>query len=641
MAERETYLARYLGELWRWMADERRDTLEAGWNAAYDAYRGRYNSEYLEKWRRNEGTSWRSTVFVRLTKIKVRTGYDQVMSILMQAGKLPWDLKARHEPEEELAREALDERVERMRASIESDLDACRADRVLAESVFDLALYGASWLRCPVMRPRGRVAVKYEIPGFQFVQTPELLAQYGRAVLVREEMKTPVVEHPSLWDVFWDLEVGDPTTEGNGIFVRREMTAGRFAALRDLPGYDKEAIDRVLQSAGRAASRASDDTSKRPVLRELSERRAVVPVYEFHGLVPRGAMKGRDDWDAAGADRREVEISCVVAGEDCEEVIRRPIENDMPYRPLYLCQWEAMPNETMTEGIAGNVRDSQGIVNGLARAFLDAKALAANPMMGIKAEKLAPGQGRVSYPGKIWEVAETAQNVNEAIQGLTFPDVTPGILEALQVWQTFADEESGLPKMLSGEVGLRQPDTAFEMAQYVESANRGIGSVIRNIDERHIEPLVTALYHWHMMTDADEGKKGDFLVKATGFSSYQDKLRRGTNLMGLWQLAMGNPLSAPYVKVGDMLRDIARTRDVDPERVFYSDEELQARAAEAAAMQGPPALPGGMPGADMGGGGGVPGAPPEVMGDASAARAEEAALAGGPEMMPGGGGGVL
>lgn len=627
--ETRRHLAAYLHELFQWMKDERETALEPGWNAAYDAFRGRYNSAWLDKWRKNEGAGWRSTVFVRLTKTKVMTGYSQVMAILLQAGKLPWDLKSRMEIQDEAAREVEDAKVEAMHAAIENDLAVCRADRVLRESVLEMALYGASWLRCPVIRPKDRLEVAYTIPGFQFAQDPALLAQFGRATLIKRPSQSPVVEHPSLWDVFWDMEVSDPSTEGNGIFVRRQMTAGRFAALMDLPGYDKDAINRVLETSGKA-TRGKDETSERPNLRYMTERRAVVPVYEFHGLVPRSVLKGQDV--DVTQDAREVEVSCVIAGET-PECIRKPMLNEMPYRPLYMCPWEALPNEAASVGIAENVRDSQGIVNGLTRAFLDAKALSSNPMLGVKPEKLAPGQGRTSFPGKIWEVSEQAQSVREAIEALVFPDVTPGLMEAVQMFSAFADQESGLPKLLSGEIGPRQPDTAFEMAQYVESANRGIGSVIRNIDERHIEPIVTSLYHWHMLTDEEEAAKGDFLAEATGFASYQDKLKRGTNLLGLWNLAMSNPASAPWVKVGDFLTELAKTRDVEPDRIFKTEQEMQEAAAQAAQMLPPPGgVVEGMPGGV--GGGPPPVGDPAAMADQNAMRAEIQAMGGGGGGMP-------
>ncbi len=70
-----------------------------------------------------------------------------------------------------------------------------------------------------------------------------------------------------------------------------------------------------------------------------------------------------------------------------------------------------------------------------------------------------------------------------------------------------------------------------------------------------------------------------------GFSSYQDKAVRGQNILSLFQFALSNQLTAQATKVMEFLRELARTRDIDPDKFFLTDDELAAQAEQMAMEQ--------------------------------------------------------
>ncbi len=91
------YLAHYIAnELFEWFREERQNRFEDRWRRNYDAFRGRYNSSYLNKWKATEGNAWRSRVFVKLTKAKVYAGFNQVVGTAGQLGGMPWDRRPAH-----------------------------------------------------------------------------------------------------------------------------------------------------------------------------------------------------------------------------------------------------------------------------------------------------------------------------------------------------------------------------------------------------------------------------------------------------------------------------------------------------------------------------------------------------------------
>jgi len=591
----EDKLARYIvDDLFKWFKDERSTLLEPQMRRNYDAFKGKYNSDSLKKWRATEGFDWRSKVFVRLTKQKVLAGFNNCMAALLQKGELPWDIAPTPIsqtgdmtviPPEEAAL-----RCDRMKKNIHDDFSECHADRVFQGSTLETVLYGWSWLHGPVLRKRNRVAVNFGIPGMDMFIPPRILQQYGRhSLAVVSDMK-PAAENLPCWNVFWDLENPDHQA-GHGIVYREMMSKGRFLDLADEPGYDAEAVKALAaQFSENNENSEDDDDSQGPIREQYSRRRRVIPVYFFYGRVPRKYLS--DSKIESGSGSREAEVFCVCAKAKTAVVIRKPVVNLMPYRPIYMAKWQGVPSESAGIGLPEDMEDSQMIINGLTRALLDNKALAANLLISWNPRKMAPGQNKTLYPGKVFEVDDSVENVQSAMQFFSPPDNTRSIPEQVEMFRQFADEETGIARTMEGQQGPKNR-TAYEMAKMAEAGNKMIAGNIRNLDEGHIEPLVTAFYHWNMMTSPDESIKGDYTVSATGYQSYLEKEKRSQDIMALLQFSISNQFTAQFTKILPFLRELARSRDLDPDRFYPSDEELNQQTEELSRML--PKTPGAVP----------------------------------------------
>lgn len=585
-------LAQYIiGDIFDWMMQERRSLLEDRWRKNDDAFRGRYDSEAIKKWKATEGREWRSRVFVRLTKQKVVTGYSALLSVLMQNGRIPWDMSPTEVPEaapgQSLPQEEADIRCARMKKVIQDNFSECRVERQFMTSLMELALHGTSWIRGPVVRPKKVIQRQIGIPGFPYATTPDLLMQYGRYSMDVQTIYKPCAEAVSLWNVFWDLESPNHQ-DGHGVFIRDMMSYGRFLELMDTPGYDGSAIEGLLERF-RSEDAGNVDQSNGPYAEMLSKRKRCIKVYEFWGRVPRRYLEAYDQEsmdlsEKSIRDSREVEIYCVLAeGIGEPVVIRSPVVNPLPYRPMYKAVWEEIPYEPTGLGIPENMQDSQMMINGLVRAMLDNKSLSSNLLIKWNARHLAPGQNKLLYPGKVFETADHVDDVRAAVDFFAPPDVTGNTPEIINMFERWADEETGLPKLLQGETARHQPDTAYEMSQLVQGANKSIGATVKNCDEGHIEPLVDGFYDYHFLTSPDESIKGDYQIKGKGFDGFQDREIRGANILSLAQFALSNQLTAQFVKVIEFLRELARTRDIDPDKFFMTDIEIQQH--QQAAMQ--------------------------------------------------------
>jgi hypothetical protein len=593
-------LAEYIvDDLVDWMMQERRNLIEEQWRMNDDAFRGRYDSDTLKKWKAAEGQGWRSKVFVRLTKQKVVIGYNNLLAVMMQNGKLPYDIEPTPIPEN-MAGMVLPEveakaRCDRMKKQIRDDLDECRAEHRYMTAAMVMSLYGMSWIRGPVLRKRRMARRVMNVPGFSFDLNPQLLSMYGRHTLEVQDVWRPVMEAVNPWNVFWDLENEDHQA-GHGICIREMMSYGKFLDLASADGYDEAAVMAVIDQY-RNDDGGEIDQSHGPYAEALLKRKRVIPVYEFYGRVPKRYLEGNDSVDLSRTNKnaKEIEIHCVIAKGKSPVVIRKPIVNPFCYRPVYRALWEEIPFEGGALSVPENMQDSQSMINGLVRSMMDNKALSSNLLIWWNGTKMAPGQNKTLYPGKTFETADHVEDVRQAMGFFAPPDNTGSTPELINMFERWASQETNLPDVLQGSTDQYQPDTAFEMSKLVESANKGIGSTVRNCDEGHIEPLITGFYDYHYVTNPDESIKGDYTVKATGFSSYQDKAVRGQNILSLANFALSNQLTTKFVKVVEFLRELARTRDIDPEKFFMTDDEIEQQAATMMAAQEQMAMAGGGP----------------------------------------------
>ena len=222
------------------------------------------------------------------------------------------------------------------------------------------------------------------------------------------------------------------------------------------------------------------------------------------------------------------------------------------------------------------------------RAYIDNKNLAGAGMLAIRAGSLDPMDDASPMPGKVIKLRPEVRDIREAIQQFTFPDVGSSILEAVDRAENLGDTASGIPKALEGQAVQGPQETAFEINQRITSAAKQIGLVLKYFDERVVCPMIRSLYHWNMAMSqaADADMRGDYEIHATGFSSYQDRVVKGTalrNFLGLiGNLAQAFPeLQAKY-DTAAIIAAIARTEDIDPEELLRDKDEAKAMQEQQA-----------------------------------------------------------
>ncbi len=107
-----------------------------------------------------------------------------------------------------------------------------------------------------------------------------------------------------------------------------------------------------------------------------------------------------------------------------------------------------------------------------------------------------------------------------------------------------------------------------------------------------------AFFAFNMQFDFDSSIRGDLEVRASGTESLMANEVRSQRLMQFLQVAQ-NPVLAPFAKMDYIIREIAKSMDLDPDKVTNSmqDAAIQAELFKKFQEQNPqPPQPGPAPG---------------------------------------------
>jgi hypothetical protein len=212
------------------------------------------------------------------------------------------------------------------------------------------------------------------------------------------------------------------------------------------------------------------------------------------------------------------------------------------------------------------------------------------------------------YPGKVFRRQGGAPG--QAIFGIKYPNVSNENMQMFDKARQLADESTGLPSFSHGQTGVTGVGrTSSGISMLMSAANGSIKTVIKNIDDYLLAPLGKALFHFNMQFDFDKEIVGDLEVKARGTESLMANEVRSQRLMQFLGIVQ-NPMLAPFAKVDYIIREIAKSMDLDPDKVTNSlaDAAIQAEImkkfqATMAPPEGQPPTGGPPPVSDTSGGG--------------------------------------
>jgi hypothetical protein len=623
-------------------AETARNGEEQRWIRSYRNYRGLYGPDVQFT------STEKSRVFVKVTKTKVLAAYGQIVEVLFGANKFPISidptllpdgvteavrletedsvkkmneqqapedqgvptlepgetlvdfrerlagLKEKLAPVEENLMEGEAESptqitfhpamiaAKKMEKKIHDQLEESNARKELRTAAFECALFGTGIMKGPF-------AVDKEYPNWSEE------GEYSPLIKT-----VPKCSSVSIWNFYPDPDASN-MDDAEYIIERHKMSRTQLRALKNRPFFRTNAIDTSI-SMGESYTKewweqAMDDD-------EQEARSERFEVLEFWGYMDTDLLKDQNvEIPKDMEDVDQVSVNAWVCNGQVLRLVMNPFTPS--YIPYYAVPYEVNPYSFFGVGIAENMDDTQTLMNGFMRMAVDNAALSGNLIIEVDETNLVPGQDLSVYPGKVFRRQGGAPG--QGIFGTKFPNVSNENMQLFDKARVLADESTGFPSFAHGQTGVSGVGrTASGISMLMSAANGSIRNVVKNVDDYLLSPLGKAFFNFNMQFDFDQEIKGDLEVKAQGTESLMANEVRSQRLLQFLQITQ-NPTLAPFSKMDYIIREIAKSMDLDPDKVVNSMadarlqaellKEFQAQNPEAQPQQGVPSPQGGPQGA--------------------------------------------
>ena len=643
-------------------AEDGRQSHEERWLKAYKNFRGVYDSS-------TQYTSTeKSKVFIKITKTKVLAAYGQIVDILFANKKFPINIESTPVPEgiaefahlrtpadelsepfgyegdgRELSPGALEASqpnldvlgslgakfgedppiVEgpakigepqispaksaalKMEKTIHDQLTDSNAVNVLRHAIFESSLLGTGIVKGPFNF--GKTVHQWETTSEGKMYMP-----YDKLV--------PRIEAVSIWDVYPDPSATH-IDDCEYVIQRHKMNRSQLRNLMSMPMFDPEAIREVIAGGGNYQEKYFEDTIRDDENEPYTEHERY-EVLEYWGILDATIaqqmnIEGADELDPLD----QAQVNIWISG---GQVLRACANPFTPTRmPYYAFPYELSPYQIWGVGVPENMEDAQMLMNGHVRMAIDNLALAGNLVFDVDETSLVPGQNYDIFPGKVFR--RQSGVTGTAVNGIKFPSTAGENIQMYDKARQLADEETGIPSIMHGQTGVTGTGrTAAGLSMLLGSSGLSIKTVIKNIDDYLLKPMGEAFFQWNMQFNEDDPDIiGDLEIKPKGTASVMQKEVRSQRLTMLLQ-TVANPMLAPFIKIPNLLKELAISQDIDPDSLVNDVNEAQIYAEILKGLQnaqqpegpeGPAQGPSPATGAGqtgMGGVGGVPQEPPQT-----------------------------
>lgn len=619
-----------------------RRTHEQRWLQAYKNFRGIYDS--TTQYRDSE----RSRVFIKITKTKVLAAYGQIIDILFANKKFPIVVESTPVPDgvpefahmqtplddavpavsrfgfngdgRDLAPGALEasapnmgpyqdisnlkpgkarmgepqvepaaEAARRLEKHIHDQLLDTNAVNVLRYAVFESALLGTGIVKGP-------------FNFYKRLHKWERNPSTGERRYTPEEEVVPRVEHVSLWDFHPDPSATS-LEDAEYVIERHRMNRQQLRTLMNRPYFDSTAIENTIAKGPNYEDKYYEDTIREDDTEPYYQENRF-EVLEYWGVLDAKFARsvGMEIPDTV-SELDQVQINAWVCG---TEVLRCVLNPFTPARiPYQAFPYEINPYQIWGVGVAENMEDAQMLMNGHVRMAIDNLALAGNLVFDVDEASLVPGQNFDIFPGKVFR--RQSGVTGTAINAQKFPNTAPENIQMYQVARQLADEETGIPSVMHGQTGVTGTGrTAAGLSMLLGSGSLSLKTVIKNIDDYLLKPLGEAYFQWNMQyNDKAPDIVGDLSIKPRGTSAVMQKEVRTQRLTTLLQ-TVANPMLAPFIKLPNLVKELAISQDIDPDQLVNDMSEAQIYAEMLKGLQnaqqgtGPEGGPAGQPAAGMG-----------------------------------------
>ncbi len=403
----------------------------------------------------------------------------------------------------------------------------------------------------------------------------------------------------SPFDLYWSP--GASTVKQADFVERIQLTRAELAACKNLPGYNNEAIDAVLEASYMDGFHEWWDTvdTERAYMEDRARwsrtSSSLIDTAEFTGYVSGRLLL---DW---GMDEAKVPSPTdeffVTAWMIDRWVIKVQINKTLNDRaPYYVTSFEQVPGALIGLGLPDLLVDVQTICNAAARSLVNNASIASGPQVVVNTEVIDPHDDDELYPWKRWHVSYDPSLASSGNKPVDFfqPDMNVApLIQIYEKWNMMGDEISAIPRYMTGNEKVGGAGrTASGLAMLMGNASKTLQNVAASIDRDITRPLLHELFDMVMLTKPGTFK-GDELIVVKGVNHAvkreQDRMRQ----LEFLQLT-ANPVDMAILGPegrANVLRSVAQNLGLEHERVIPDDDEVRAKAMANQQMQAGQAQP--------------------------------------------------
>ncbi len=554
---------------------DKKRKIEEQWLKNLRAYNSVYDAETRAKFDPKG-----STQYIGITRMKTTAAYSRLVDIYFPAnGHKFWGIKPTPfstlsdeiydkedftDPEtgEQLTdEEILTETTGKMSARIDDQLVEADADALIRAAIKDACTFGSGVIKAGLVKVERK---KNWIKGM------------GEWELVQEDHIIPGIGQPSPFDIYFDINANS-AENSIGVYERHVLNKSEVRDLKNSTGFRDTVIEELITDYPDGNHNREHHEIERQSLGNVQhfDSSGYYEVLEYWGYVD-----GKDLRDA-GMDVDEDQLktgymaNVWISG---HKVIKILIDDSINKgRKYFVFPYEQISNQLWGVGIPEIMMDSQDVLNAAFRRLLDDIAMTGN-QLEINVDRLddrSVNNANEIKPWKIWYRSGGDEAYN-AITVHKVPSVGTELIQIITMVRNFIDDETNLPSLISGQPldgAVPGAETASGMSMLMGAAQVVIKSVVKNIDDFLIKPLIKSYYNFNMEWSLDDDIKGDMKIEALGSSILIAKEIQSRNMTEFLTVT-ANEFDMPLVRRPRILRKIARNMGLDEEDI-KTDKEIK------------------------------------------------------------------
>lgn len=517
--------------------------------------------------------------------------------------QIPPELAPPPDTIDEIVLTAARERSKRMERNISDQANEGKAQRQCRHAIKSGNSFGVGWARGPFTRTTTYKSFRLD-------------EESGRMVAVREELQMPEYDYRPVWDIY-PYPHGVPELDALlGVFDRSAKSKKQMLELRDVDGYDDEAIVEYLKlfpdgDVGWTYHWEQRREQMTPGSTGQYHRRGMYELIEYDGYLDAELLKNHyesklteqttDEEMSKLAEtlaKLESDISHRVQiswlGHRIIRVELLPWSRKVPVALHY--NFELDDSSISGESVSDLGDDADRLFQASTRAYVNDIGKAGNAwainLHSMHADDIDHSNQIVD--GKVFRYEGTGfEKQFNPIQQIQIPTNATVYLQGMQVAKEMMNESTGMPTIAAGQADGSSEQTKGGLSMLMQQANIVLKEPVHNFREGFLVPMLQGYFEWNNLYGEEEAK-GDMAIKVNDVKALLAKESQHMILENI-AVATANPLDAPHINRNELNKARFQAAELDPsiyvKKQKTVDDEAKAREEQMAQNQ--------MPGADQ------------------------------------------